>query len=61
MVPQIDSFLPDDEFPTETSVVIIGGGIVGVSAALYLSLANIPVLLCEKGVIGGEQSGRNQG
>jgi len=41
--------------------VIIGGGIVGASAALALTEAGRRVVLIEKGVIGGEQSGRNWG
>jgi glycine/D-amino acid oxidase-like deaminating enzyme len=47
--------------PTKTSVVIIGGGIIGVSTALFLAQKGIPVVLCEKGEIGAEQSGRNWG
>jgi glycine/D-amino acid oxidase-like deaminating enzyme len=50
-----------DELPSSTSVVIIGGGIVGVSAALALAERNIPVVLLEKGQIAGEQSSRNLG
>jgi len=50
-----------DELPSSTSVVIIGGGIVGVSAALALAERNIPVVLLEKGHIAGEQSSRNLG
>ncbi|MAK90314.1 MAG: D-amino-acid oxidase [Oleibacter sp.] len=50
-----------DELPQSTSVVIIGGGIVGVSAALTLAERNIPVVLLEKGHIAGEQSSRNLG
>jgi len=50
-----------DELPSSTSVVIIGGGIVGVSAALALAERNIPVVLLEKGSIAGEQSSRNLG
>jgi glycine/D-amino acid oxidase-like deaminating enzyme len=42
-------------------VVIIGGGIVGVTAALALAERNIPVVLLEKGHIAGEQSSRNLG
>ena len=42
-------------------VVVIGGGIVGVSTALYLAEKGIAVTLCEKGEIGAEQSGRNWG
>lgn len=49
------------ELPESTSVVIIGGGIVGVSAALTLAERNIPVVLLEKGHIAGEQSSRNLG
>jgi glycine/D-amino acid oxidase-like deaminating enzyme len=50
-----------DELPPSTSVVIIGGGIVGVTAALALAERNIPVVLLEKGQIAGEQSSRNLG
>lgn len=50
-----------DQLPKTTRVVIIGGGIVGVSAALALAERNIPVVLLEKGHIAGEQSSRNLG
>lgn len=50
-----------DELPSSASVVIIGGGIVGVSAALALAERNISVVLLEKGSIAGEQSSRNLG
>ena len=39
-----------DTLPASTTVVIIGGGIVGVSAALTLAERNIPVVLLEKGL-----------
>jgi glycine/D-amino acid oxidase-like deaminating enzyme len=52
---------PDRPLPRGTAVAIIGGGIVGVSAALCLARAGVPVLLCEKGRIGAEQSARNWG
>ena len=42
-------------------MVVIGGGIVGVTAAIFLAEAGIPVVLCEKGRIGAEQSSRNWG
>ena len=51
----------DQSFPLKTSVVVIGGGIVGVTAALFLAERGIPVVLCEKGRIAGEQSSRNWG
>ncbi|MBD8892498.1 FAD-dependent oxidoreductase [Roseibium litorale] len=49
------------DFPTQTEVVVIGGGIVGVCTALFLAEQGIPVVLCEKGRIAGEQSSRNWG
>ena len=48
-------------FPARADVVVIGGGIVGVSAAFYLARKGVSVALCEKGRIGGEQSSRNWG
>lgn len=48
----------DQVMPTESEVVVIGGGIVGVSAALCLAEQGVSVTLCEKGVIAGEASGR---
>ena len=47
--------------PTSCDVVIIGGGIVGVSTAWNLARRGIRVVVCEKGFIAGEQSGRNWG
>jgi glycine/D-amino acid oxidase-like deaminating enzyme len=57
----LESVTTQDELPASTTVVIIGGGIVGVSAALTLAERNIPVVLLEKGHIAGEQSSRNLG
>jgi glycine/D-amino acid oxidase-like deaminating enzyme len=42
-------------------VVIVGGGIIGSCAALELAERGLSVVVCEKGVIAGEQSGRNWG
>lgn len=47
--------------PDAADVVIIGGGIVGVSTAWFLARQGVSVALCEKGHIAGEQSGRNWG
>jgi len=52
---------PPQEIPSQADVVIIGGGIVGVSTAWFLARQGIDVVLCEKGHIAGEQSGRNWG
>lgn len=61
MTRTLEPVITSDELPSSTSVVIIGGGIVGVSAALALAERNIPVVLLEKGHIAGEQSSRNLG
>ncbi|MET3599734.1 NAD(P)/FAD-dependent oxidoreductase [Martelella mangrovi] len=47
--------------PEAADVVIVGGGIAGVAAALFLAEAGIDVVLCEKGFVAGEQSSRNWG
>ncbi len=52
---------PPAEIPASADVVIIGGGIVGVSTAWFLARQGVSVVLCEKGHIAGEQSGRNWG
>jgi glycine/D-amino acid oxidase-like deaminating enzyme len=57
----LERFSTNDTLPKETDVVIIGGGIVGVSAALTLAERGIPVVLIEKGHIACEQSSRNLG
>ena len=52
---------PPDAVPDRADVVVIGGGIVGVSTAWFLAKQGVDVVLCEKGHIAGEQSGRNWG
>jgi glycine/D-amino acid oxidase-like deaminating enzyme len=44
-----------------TSVCVIGGGIAGVSAALWLGRRGVDVVLVERGAIGSGASGRNAG
>lgn len=47
--------------PEQADVVIIGGGIVGALIAWFLAKQGVDVVLCEKGHIAGEQSGRSWG
>jgi glycine/D-amino acid oxidase-like deaminating enzyme len=61
MGPAVDTVASDKKLPERTTVVVIGGGIVGASTALFLARKGVPVVLCEKGHIAGEQSSRNWG
>lgn len=61
MGPVVESVDPERVFPTAADVVVIGGGIIGTSAAHALAARGISVALCEKGHIAGEQSSRNWG
>ncbi|WP_415234572.1 NAD(P)/FAD-dependent oxidoreductase [Pseudorhodobacter sp.] len=47
--------------PKACDVVVIGGGIIGVMTAWFLTRAGQKVLICEKGRVSAEQSGRNWG
>ena len=49
------------DLPKDADVVVIGGGIVGTSAAYFLARRGLSVALLEKGRIGAEQSSRNWG
>ncbi|MGO3985832.1 FAD-binding oxidoreductase [Pseudomonas sp. SAS7] len=61
MSPTIAPVQTSTRHPDATTVVIIGGGIIGITAALSLAERNIPVVVLEKGRIAGEQSSRNLG
>jgi glycine/D-amino acid oxidase-like deaminating enzyme len=58
---RIDEVTNSEGFPERCDVAIVGGGIIGVSTAYELARCGVSVVLLEKGVIGGEQSGRNWG
>ena len=61
MSPPVDPVESDPSLPARVDVVVIGGGIIGVSTVLALAEKGISAALCEKGRIGGEQSSRNWG
>jgi len=61
MSPPVDPVTSDPTLLARADVVIIGGGIIGVTTALFLAERGHSVVLCEKGRIGAEQSSRNWG
>src|SRR3984957_19319404 len=61
MAPRVDPVASDETVPPRADVVVIGGGIIGTSAALFLAQKGISVALCEKGHIAGEEASRNWG
>ena len=60
-VPRVAARIYDETLPASTDVVVVGGGIVGISTALQLALRGVAVLVCEKGYVGAEQSSRALG
>lgn len=58
---KINAVTDSAAFPEQVDVIVIGGGIIGTSVAYELAKQGVSVALFEKGVIGGEQSGRNWG
>ncbi|MBE2277340.1 MAG: FAD-binding oxidoreductase [Rhodobacteraceae bacterium] len=54
-------FTGEARIPDRTDVVVIGGGIGGLTTALHLREVGLRVTLCEKGVVGGEQTSRSMG
>ncbi|KRW95215.1 FAD-binding oxidoreductase [Paracoccus sp. MKU1] len=61
MAPVIKPVQTSADIPQQTTVAIIGGGIVGLSASLALAERGIPNVVLEKGRIAAEQSSRNLG
>jgi len=47
--------------PDSVDVVVIGGGVIGISTAWFLRQRGLSVLVCDKGRVAGEQSSRNWG
>lgn len=51
----------DGPLPETCDLVVIGGGVIGISTALYAARAGLRVVLLEKGRVAAEQSSRNWG
>ena len=50
-----------DPLPAAVDVVVVGGGVIGISTAWFLVKSGLRVLVCDKGRVAGEQSSRNWG
>jgi len=61
MGPELIDVETDSVLPPRVDVVIIGGGIAGVSTLLSLAENGVSAVLVEKGRLAGEQSSRNWG
>jgi glycine/D-amino acid oxidase-like deaminating enzyme len=61
MSPPLNRIDGDVRLPEAADVVVIGGGVIGVSAAYHLARRGHSVALVEKGHVGCEQSSRNWG
>ncbi len=61
MSPPVDAVASDEKLPSHADVVIVGAGIIGISAAFYLARKGKSVVVVEKGHVAGEQSSRNWG
>jgi len=51
MAPYVNRIPSDPGPPAAATVVVIGGGIIGVCTAFFLARKGVPVVLCEKGEI----------
>ncbi len=61
MSPPVTRIHSDETLPPQADVVVIGGGVAGITAAYNLAKKGHSVAVVEKGYVAGEQSSRNWG
>lgn len=61
MSPTVERVVTDEALPERADVVVVGAGVMGTAAALFLAERGVSVVLVEKGRVAGEQSSRNWG
>ncbi|MEL6287427.1 MAG: FAD-binding oxidoreductase [Pseudomonadota bacterium] len=60
-MPGVDPVTASPDLPQQVDVAVIGGGVIGITAAWHLARDGYSVAVFEKGRIAGEQSSRNWG
>ncbi|MDD9909652.1 MAG: FAD-binding oxidoreductase [Ahrensia sp.] len=60
-MPDPQAIAGDAQFVSKADIVIIGAGIAGICTALELAERGLQVVVCEKGIVAGEQSSKNWG
>jgi glycine/D-amino acid oxidase-like deaminating enzyme len=61
MSPPVTRIHSDETLPLSADVVVIGGGVAGITTAYHLAKKGHSVAVVEKGYVAGEQSSRNWG
>ncbi|UWP87980.1 NAD(P)/FAD-dependent oxidoreductase [Aliiroseovarius crassostreae] len=60
-IADISPVVHENPLPKAADLVVIGGGVIGITTALFAARDGLKVVVLEKGRVAGEQSGRNWG